>query len=207
MSDDTRRHYDRTASDWWTACEAISAAAGPAVTIPTLQLATILHGYRQLQAERDAVLKVIDDWNRSALVDRLAVLRAWHALGVISDEEWGGHLRAAPPAQPADRPGRVAVGAACLHCGTQISRDGATDPWHHQATGKRECDLFDPNDPGRTACAMPAPHYSSECRASGHVGDTHHTCRGCDCGCHYLPGSGSGSVQLGDPVQTQGVPQ
>ncbi len=199
-----REMYDRTAAEWRTVCDATRTAGGSTVAIPTLHLSLILHGHEQLKAERDAVLKVIDDWNRSALVDRIAVLRAWHALGVISDEEWGGHLRAAPPAQPADRPDRVLVATACLHCDTQICRDEADDPWQHQGTGKRECDLFDPNDPGRTAYAMPAPHYSSECRAGGHVGDTHHACRGCDCGCHYL--SGSGSTQLGGPGRTAADP-
>lgn len=103
MSDDTRRHYDRAAADWWTASEAVSAAGGPAVTIPTLQLATILHGYRQLTAERDAALKLADTWQRAGLTDNFATLAMYHALGVISEEEWDGHVRRAYAVQPGDR--------------------------------------------------------------------------------------------------------
>lgn len=91
----SRTTYNRAASDWDKVVDAVRHAGGGHVTLPALDLRLILHGYRQLTAERDEALGVLEAWQQRGLVDGFAVLDMHRALGVISQEQYDEHVRAA----------------------------------------------------------------------------------------------------------------
>lgn len=99
---DNRRFVNDIAARWRTACDAIRGAGGEQVTIPATDLSVLLFGYEQLRKERNAGLKLTDDWARSGMLDNTGEAAMSHALGVISDEEWESHLAAASEVRPED---------------------------------------------------------------------------------------------------------
>lgn len=64
----SRATYERTAADWAKVVDAVRHAGGGGVTVPALDLQLILHGYRQLQAERAAALTLVAEWERKGIV-------------------------------------------------------------------------------------------------------------------------------------------
>lgn len=75
----SRATYERTAVDWAKVVDAVRHAGGGGVTVPALDLQLILHGYRQLQAERAAALTLVAEWERKGVVtvdDAAAMCRA-----------------------------------------------------------------------------------------------------------------------------------
>lgn len=77
-----RATYDQAAVDWAKVVDAVRHAGGGGVTVPALDLQLILHGYRQLQAERAATLTLVAEWERKGVVTAADAAAMCRALGV-----------------------------------------------------------------------------------------------------------------------------
>jgi len=122
----SRVTYNRTAADWGKVVDAVRHAGGGHITLPTLDLTLILHGYRQLTAEREEALTVLDTWHRQGLIDSAAVLDMQRALGVISQEQYDEQVRAASAASSAVS-------------GVDTTREGCVDHIPVASGSCREC--------------------------------------------------------------------
>jgi len=118
--------YNRTASDWGKVVDAVRHAGGGHITLPALDLSLILDGYRQLTAEREEALTVLDTWQQRGLVDNVAVLDMHRALGVISQESYDDQVRAAEAPRPAVS-------------GVDTTREGCVDHIPVASGSCREC--------------------------------------------------------------------
>lgn len=91
----SRAFYDKTAADWRKAADAVRNAGSDVISLPTLHLVLILHGYEQLQKERAAALAWVESAEQSGYLDNTAAAHARHALGEITDEQLADEVRAA----------------------------------------------------------------------------------------------------------------
>ncbi|MFF3443578.1 hypothetical protein [Streptosporangium sp. NPDC002721] len=85
-----RATFDRSADDWEKVVDAVRYAGGGHVAIPALDLRLILHGYKQMQAERAAALALVGEWERDGVIDPAKAEAMCAALGATN--------QAAPPA-------------------------------------------------------------------------------------------------------------
>lgn len=89
----SRAYYDRTASEWRTAVDAVRAAGGDVITLPVNHLVIILLGYEHHQQERAKTLAWIGEAAENGQLAGDAVLRLRHKLGDLTDDQYADQMR------------------------------------------------------------------------------------------------------------------